>query len=127
MQNGTWELQDLPAGRTAITNRWIFKRRLNPDGSTARYKARLVVRGFSQKEGIHYNETFSLVVKSSSVKCLFAIAAQEGDEVHQMDVQTAFLNDILEEEVYMVQHEEFVSPKHPNKVCRLRKTQYGLK
>lgn len=78
MRNETWNLMPLPLGRRTVSNKWLFKRKLNPDGSTARFKARLVVRGFTQEEGLDYTETFSPVVRFSSVHTLLAIAAREG-------------------------------------------------
>lgn len=127
MENNTWKLVPLPPGRKTISNCWLFRKKLNPDNSTAWFKARLVVRGFTQREGIDYFEIFSPVVKTSSVRTLLAIAAQGGFIVHQMDVQTAFLHGILEEEVYMDQPEGFVDKKRPMDVCQLLKTLYGLK
>lgn len=90
-----------------------FRKKLKPDGSTDRFKARLVVRGFTQREGLDYTKTFSPMVRSSSVRTLLAVAANEGYAMHKMDVQTAFLNGTLEEEVYMEQAKGFVNPKHP--------------
>ena len=77
------------------------------DGSVTRYKARLVARGFSQKFGCDYDETFSPVVRGESIRALLALATQENMHLHQMDVQTAFLNGELQEEVYMQQPEEY--------------------
>lgn len=127
IDNKTWELEDLPAGRKAVTCKWVFKRKLNPDGTVARFKARLVAKGYSQVKGLDYTETFSPVVRATSIRTLFAIAAQYDYKMEHMDVKTAFLNGTLEESIYMNQPEGFVDPKHPTKVCRLVKTIYGLK
>lgn len=127
MENPTWKLVPLPHGRKTISNCWLFRKKLNPDGTTARFKARLVVRGFTQKEGIDYFKTFLPVVRTSSVRTLLATAAHQGLIIHQMDVQTAFLRGILEEEVYMNQPEGYVDKERPMDVCKLLKTLYGLK
>jgi len=91
------------------------------------YKARLVAKGFSQVHGLHYDETFAPVAMLRSIRILLAIAAFHDYEVWQMDVKTAFLNGYLEEDVYMMQPEGFVDPKNPNKVCKLKRSIYGLK
>lgn len=127
IQNGTWRLEPLPAGRKPVTCKWVFKTKLNPDGSVARYKARLVARGFSQRAGLDYQETFSPVVRFTSIRVLMSFVAQNDLVVHHMDVKTAFLHGKLEEEVYMQQPEGYVDEKFPNYVCRLIKTLYGLK
>ena len=86
----------------------IFKKKLAADGNVERYKSRLVARGFTQKPGIDYGETFSPVVRFESIRTVIAVAAQNGLTLHQMDVKTAFLNGELEEDIYMQQPEGFV-------------------
>lgn len=101
MENGTWELTDLPKGRKALTGKWVFRKKLNPDRSVSRFKARYVVHGCKQVEGIDFNKTFSPVVCSTSIRMLLALVAEKGLLVHHMDVKTAFLNGYLEEEIYI--------------------------
>ena len=124
--NRTWDIVDLPPGKVAINNKWVYKIKFNSDGTVERYKARLVACGNRQVEGEDYNETFAPVVKMSTVRSLLRIVAGRNWESHQMDVHNAFLHGDLEEEVYMklpvgFQHSD------PTKVCRLRKSLYGLK
>lgn len=125
-RNKTWELCDLPKGRMALKNRWVFRTKEKGSGP-AEYKARLVAKGYTQKEGIDYSETYAPVVKLSSVRALIALGLQEGHTIHQMDVKTAFLNGDLEEETYMEQPEGFKKKGEEHKVCRLLKGLYGLK
>ena len=109
MSNHTWELVDLPQGCKTLGNTWIFKKKLKPDGSIDKYKARLVVQGFRQKEDLHYFDSHSPVTRITSIRMLIAIASIHDLEIHQMDVKTAFLNGELEEEIYMKQPEGFLS------------------
>lgn len=127
LENKTWELVDLPAGRKALTGKWVFRKKLNLDGSMAQVKARYVVHGYKQIEGIDFTETFSPVVRSTSVRTLLALAAEKNLMLHHMDVKTAFLNGYLEEEIYIRQPEGFEDPKNPDKVCLLKRPLYGLK
>ena len=120
--NQVWTLVDLPEGGKTIGCKWIFK--LKAGGI---FKARLVAKGFRQTHGIDYDETFSPVVMLKSIRILLAIAAYYDYEIWQIDVKTAFLNGNLLEDVYMTQPEGFVDPKHPNKVCKLQRSIYGLK
>ncbi|KAD3336335.1 hypothetical protein E3N88_31854 [Mikania micrantha] len=127
LQNHTWELVDLPPGCKPLGYRWIFKRKMKADGSIDKYKARLVIKGFRQKEGVDYFDTYSPVTRITSIRLVLTIAALRNLEVHQMDVKTAFLNGDLEEEIYMEQPEGFSAPGQEGKVCKLVKSLYGLK
>ena len=127
MQNHTWELVDLPPGTKPLGYKWIFKKKMKADGSIDKYKARLVVKGYRQKEGLDYFDTYSPVTRITSIRMLIAFASLNNLEIHQMDVKTAFLNGDLEEEIYMEQPEGFVAPGQEKKVCKLVKSLYGLK
>ena len=97
---------------------------MKADGSIDKYKARLVIKGFRQKEGLDYFDTYSPVTRITSIRLVLAIAALRNLEVHQMDVKTAFLNGDLEEEIYMEQPEGFSAPGQEGKVCKLVKSLY---
>ena len=106
---------DLPPGAKPIGCKWIFKRKLNPDGSVDKFKARLVAKGFTQKQNIDYFDTFAPVTRISSIRVLITLASIYKLVIHQIDVKTAFLNGDLEEEIYMVQPEVCVVPAQENK------------
>jgi hypothetical protein len=93
--------------RTVVTSRWLYKIKYATDGSIEKHKARFVARGFSQVEGIDYDETFTPVVRYSSIQSIMAIQAEMGWKIHQMDVKTAYLNGFIEEEVYIEQPHGF--------------------
>ena len=122
--NHTWStVPQLPPGHNLIGCKWVFKRKLNLDGTVARYKARLVAKGFNQQYGIDYEETYAPVAKFPSIRALIAIGNYLDLEIHQMDVKTAFLNGELEEEIYM-SPPDGISKKG---ICKLNRTLYGLK
>ena len=97
------------------------------DGTIARYKAQLVARDYLQQYGLDYDETFSPMVKPTTVRLLLALAVNYGWDLKQLDVSNAFLHGLLKEEVYMVQPQGYVDPSCPNHVCLLHKVLYGLK
>ena len=100
---------------------------MKPDGTIDKYKARLVVKGYKQKEGLDYFDTYSPVTRITSIRMLIALAAVHDLKIHQMDVKTAFLNGEFEEEIYMEQHEGFTVPSKEKKMRRHVKSLYGLK
>nr|GFA66559.1 zinc finger, CCHC-type [Tanacetum cinerariifolium] len=126
MENNTWVLSDLPPGCKPLGCKWIFKRKMKFDGTVDKFKARLVIQGFRQKEGIDYFDTYAPVARITTTRLLLALAAIQNLVIHQMDVKTTFLNGDLEE-VYMKQLEGFVMPGNAHKVCKLVKSLYGLK
>ncbi|GJV44927.1 zinc finger, CCHC-type containing protein, partial [Tanacetum coccineum] len=124
MENNTWVLSDLPPGCKPLGCKWIFKRKMKVDGTIDKFKARLVIQGFRQKERIDYFDTYAPVVRITTIRLLFSFGYLV---IHQMDVQTTFLNGDLDEQVYMKQPEGFVTPGNEHKVCKLVKSLYGLK
>jgi hypothetical protein len=97
------------------------------NGSVEKCKARFVAKGFSQDEGINYDETFAPVAQHSSVGVILAISAHMGWKVHQMDIKTTFLNGVVEEEIYVELCEGFETFNKDMHVCKMRRALYGLK
>ena len=125
LTNDTWELVQPPKGRHVLSGKWVYKLKRGAHGEILRYKARWVVRGFEQREGIDFNETFATVVKPMSYKALFALAAALDLEIEQMDVKTAFLYGQITEEIYVQQPTGLEDGTE--RVCKLRRALYGLK
>ena len=125
--NDVYDLVELPKDKKVIGSKWIFKRKINADGSVERYKARLVAQGFSQTHGRDYDETFCPVIRFESIRSVIAVAVQNDLILHQMDVTSAFLNGTLEEEVFMQQPEGYKSEGETQLVCKLKRSLYGLK
>ena len=125
--NDVWDLVELPKGSKPIGCKWIFKTKRDSNGNVERYKALLVTKGFTQKEGIDYKETFSLVSTKYSFRTIMALVAHFDLEGHQMDVKTVFLNGNIDETIYMVQPENFVFGDPKSMVCKLKKSIYGFK
>jgi hypothetical protein len=101
MRIDVWEIVPRHEGKSVVTSQSIFKVKHVADGSVEKYKARFVARGFSQKEGVDYQETFAPVARYASIREIISIASEMGWRIHQMDVKTAFLNGVIEEEVYI--------------------------
>lgn len=126
-RNKTWILVPSNSAHSLVDCKWVFKTKFKPDGCIWNYKARLVAKGFQQSPGLDYGETFSSVVKSTTIRVVLTIAVTFGWEVRQLDVNNAFLNGHLQENVFMKQPEGFIDPKKPRHVCKLVKALYGLK
>ncbi|KAJ1704767.1 hypothetical protein LUZ63_004546 [Rhynchospora breviuscula] len=126
-KNKTWKLVVLPEGKNAIGVKWIYKTKYDADGEVQKLKARLVVKGYAQKYGLDYEETFSPVARFETVRLILALAAQINKPVYQFDVKSAFLNGDLFEEVYVEQPEGFKKKGKENWVYKLEKALYGLK
>ena len=125
--NRVWDLVELPYGVKTVGCKWVFKTKKHSQGNIERHKTRLVAKGFTQREGIDYTETFSPVSRKYSLQVIMALVAHFDLELHQMNVKMAFLNGELEEKVYMKQHKGFSSSASDNLVSRLNKSIYGLK
>jgi hypothetical protein len=121
LRNETWTLVPPPPRANVIDSKWVFKVKKHSDGSIERYKARLVARGFRQRYGLDYEDTFSPVVKPTTIRLLLSLAVTRGWSLRQLDVQNAFLHGLLEEEVYMHQPPGFSDPDRPDHICRLTK------
>ena len=126
-KNGTWELVPYFDSMNLIGCNWVYRVKYNPDGLVLKFKARLVVKGFLQTPRMDCMEIFSPVVKTTTIRVLFTLAVTFGWDIQQVDINNAFLNGDLTEEVYMSQPEGFVDMNCPSHVCRLRKSLYGLK
>ena len=121
----TWSYTKLPHGRKALPCKWVFKRKLNADGTIERYKARLVLQGFRQRYGVDYDAVFAPVVRTSTVRLFFTLIASRDLECHQIDIKNAFVQSELEEEIYMKQPPGCEDGS--DAVLRLNKSLYGLK
>ena len=127
MKNDVWDVVPRPDGKSVVTSKWIYKIKHAIDGSIEKYKAGFVAHGFSQKEGIDYEETFSPIARYTSIRSVLALAVVMKWNIHQMDVKTMFLNGVVKEEVYVEQSLKFERHDREAHVCKLKKSLYGLK
>ena len=104
MKNDVWDVVPRPKWKSIVTSKWIYKIKRAADDSIEKYKERFLARSFFQKEGIDYEETFAPVARYTSIRSILALAAVMKWKIHQMDVKTAFLNGVVEEEVYVEYH-----------------------
>ncbi|KAJ9551882.1 hypothetical protein OSB04_015927 [Centaurea solstitialis] len=121
-----WDLVDLPKGHRVIGTKWIFRNKTDERGIVIKNKARLVAQGYTQEEGIDYDDVFAPVARIEAIMLFLAFASYKGFKVYQMDVKSAFLYGNIDEEVYVSQPPGFEDPKYPDKVYKLRKALYGL-
>ena len=124
--NQVWILVDPPEGIKPIGCKWIFKKKIDMEGKVITYKAKLMAKGYRQKQGVDYDKTFSLVAMLKSIRILLVIAGHYDYEIRKMDVKIAFLNGNLTEEMYITQPKGLISGSG-NKVCKLQRSIYGLK
>ena len=103
MKNDVWDVVPRTKGKSVVTSKWIYKIKHAADGSIEKYKARFMACGFSQKEGIDYEETFAPIARYTSIRSVLSLAAVMKWKIHQMDVNIAFLHGVVEEEVYVEQ------------------------
>ncbi|CAI7908550.1 unnamed protein product, partial [Closterium sp. NIES-54] len=125
MENETWTLTNLSLGRKALDCMWVLRVKTDAEGRLERRKTRLVIKGFQQRERIDFQEVFAPVAKAPTLRLLLAAAAICGWKVEQMDVKTAFVSGVVDEEIYMKQPEGYDDGS--GRVCRLNKAIYGLK
>jgi hypothetical protein len=119
LSHGTWELVDRPYGCKHVGCNWVFKKKLMPDGTIDKYKARLVAKDYTQKEGKDFFDTYSPIVRLTTIRVLLSLAVSHGLLVHQMNFKTHFLNGELEEKIYMTQSDGFVVKGQEDKMCKL--------
>ncbi|GJR76087.1 retrotransposon protein, putative, ty1-copia subclass [Tanacetum coccineum] len=127
MKNGTWSLVPRASTTNVVDGKWVYRLKRDKNGAIIRYKARFVAKGFRQQPGIDFHETFSPVVKSTTIRAVLSLAVTNDWPLRQLDIQNAFLHGNLKEQVYMKQPPGFIDPQRPNHVCLLHKSLYGLK
>lgn len=126
-RNSTWTLVAKPDNKNIIGSKWVYKIKYNENGTIDRFKARLVAKGFKQISGIDFNETFSPVIKHTTIRLVLALTVNLNWTIRQLDIRNAFLHGTLKETAYIEQPLGFIDPNYPSHVCKLNKSLYGLK
>jgi hypothetical protein len=127
VSNSTWDLVPRPSGANVVTDKWIFNHKLKANDSLDRYKTCWVIWGFTQRLRVDYDETLSPIIKPATIRTMLTLAVSRGWPIHQLDVENTFLHDTLSETVYCSQPVGFIDLTHPQLVCRLNKSLYGMK
>ncbi|KAL5805534.1 hypothetical protein ACOSQ4_028267 [Xanthoceras sorbifolium] len=127
LQNSTWTFVPSDASMNLVGCKWVFRVKYKQDGSILKYKARLLAKGFHQTARVDYFDTFSPVVKASTIRIMFSLAVTNSWEIQQLNINNAFLNSDLSKLAYMEQPPGFISSFFPHHVCKLQKALYGLK
>ena len=127
LRNRTWSLVPHPPSAHIVGCRWIYKLKYLPNGSVEKHKDRVVAQGFTQTPGVDYFDTFNPVVKPYTIRLILDLVVSFQWLIRQLDVENAFLNGDLQDEVFMAQPQRFVHPQYPHYVCKLHKALYGLK
>jgi hypothetical protein len=125
--NEIWDLEEISKGAKTVGCKWVYKTKYNSQENIDKFKARLMAKGYTQREGIDYNEIFSPVSCKDSFRIIMALVAHYNLELHQMDVKIAFLSGNLDETIYMAQPKDFVMKGKKKLGCHLKKSIYGLK
>jgi hypothetical protein len=126
-RNEVWDLVPRPRGINVIGTKWVYKNKNDEQGTVTKNKARLVAQGYTQIEGVDFDETFAPVARLESVRLLLGVAYILKFKLFQLDVKSVFLNGYLNEEVYVKQPKGFLDPSYPHHVYKLKKALYGLK
>ncbi|TXG71321.1 hypothetical protein EZV62_006256 [Acer yangbiense] len=127
LRNSTWNLVPKNSTQNIVGCKWVYKIKRNPNGTISRYKARLVAKGFHQRPGVDFTDTFSPVVKPTTVRILLCLAVTNDWPIRQLDVNNAFLQGTLTDDVFMEQPPGFIDSQQPTHVCKLKKAIYGLR
>jgi hypothetical protein len=127
MKNDVWDIVPRPKGKSIVSSKWLHKIKHVANGNIEKFKERFVVRGFSQREGVDYKQTFAPVAGYTSIRADMSLVSFMGWRIYQMDVKTTFLNWVIEEEVYIEKPQGFEVSEKGFHVCRLKKSLYGLK
>ena len=126
LRNSTWTLVLPQPTQNIIGCKWIFRVKRNLDGSIARYKAQLATKGFNQCPSVNFHDTFNPVVKPITIHVILTVVVSKGWHLHQLDINNVFLQDTIEDEVFIEQPHGFIDPQNPSYACKLRKAIYGL-
>ncbi|KAL0549314.1 hypothetical protein IC582_013795 [Cucumis melo] len=126
-RNNVWTLMSKPEGVNVIDTKWVFKNKTDEVGCMTKNKVRLVAQGYTQVEGIDFDETFAPIARLEAIRLLLSISCIQKFKLYQMDVKSALLNGYLNEELYVAQPKGFVDFEHPKHVYKLNKALYGLK